>query len=205
MAKRDPERTKQQILNASIAEFSRHGLGGARVDAIAERAGANKRMIYHYFGTKDDLFVAALQRTSSEFQAHERELRLEGLDPEDGMRRVVTHTFDFLVGNPHFIRLFNDENLHRGRHLARSEFVRDMRSPLIDQLSGLLRRGREKGVFRSNVDPNQLYISISGAGYFYLSSAHTLSMIFERDLLAPDAIAARREHVVEVILGYLRP
>ncbi|MCC6645472.1 MAG: TetR/AcrR family transcriptional regulator [Polyangiaceae bacterium] len=58
---RDPERTRARILAAALAEFASRGLAGARVDAIAAAAGVNKRMLYHYYGHKDDLYNAVLQ------------------------------------------------------------------------------------------------------------------------------------------------
>lgn len=68
-ATRNPERTRALILSAALKEFAAHGFAGARVDAIARRAGINKRMLYHYFGDKEELFSAVLRRKISERQA----------------------------------------------------------------------------------------------------------------------------------------
>jgi len=202
--RRDPERTKDLILHAAVAEFSAKGLGGARVDAIAKRAGANKRMLYHYFGNKRDLFLAVLEYIYDEIRNAEAELHLEKLNPLSGMRRLIEFSFDYYVDHPHFMRLLNSENLHRARHLRRSTRVREMHSPLIALIHGLLQRGVQQKVFRSGVDPMQLYISIAGLGYFYFSNIHTLSTIFDRDLSDPKLRQVRRRHVVDVILGFLK-
>ena len=102
--KRDPQAAKERILQAALAEFSEKGLGGARVDQIAERAGANKRMLYHYFGNKDDLFLAVLEFAYSEIRSAELELNLDDLSPEEGMRRLVAFTFDYFIKAPYFIK-----------------------------------------------------------------------------------------------------
>ena len=204
MAKRNPEQTKERILAAAIDVFSSRGLGGARIDTIAERACTNKRMIYHYFGNKDQLFLHALEAVYAHIRSHERELRLDDLDPESAMRELVRYTFDYFVANPHFIRLLNNENLYEAAHLKCSASIRDMHMPLTVQIKAILDRGVAEGVFRNGVDPVQLYISIAGVGYFYLSNVHTLSTIFGLPLGSDEAIDERRRHVVDVILDYLR-
>jgi AcrR family transcriptional regulator len=201
---RDPERTRARILEAATDEFSLRGLAGARVDAIARRAGANKRMLYHYFGNKERLFLAVMEHTYAHIRTREEALHLDDLPPAQAMRRLVRFTFRYFVGNPHFIALLNSENLHRARHIRRSPRVKAINSPLIAALGRVLRRGRAGGLFRAGVDPLQLYLSIAGVCYFYFSNIHTLSTIFDRDLLAARALSARERHVVEVILGYLR-
>jgi AcrR family transcriptional regulator len=203
--KRNPERTRERILAAAMEEFSSRGFGGARVDTIAERAGANKRMLYHYFGNKDELFLATLEAAYAHIRSHERELHLGEFEPVEAMRQLVTYTFDYFVENPHFIRLLNSENLFEAAHLKRSRSIRDMHTPLVTQIRQILERGVRAGVFRKGVDPVQLYISIAGVGYFYLSNIHTLSTIFGEPLGSDAAIDQRRRLVVDVILGYLRP
>jgi AcrR family transcriptional regulator len=204
-ARRAPERTREQILQAAIGEFSRAGLDGARVDTIARRAGANKRMLYHYFGSKDDLFLAVLERIYDDIRHAETALHLEALDPAAAMRRLVEFSFAYFIDHPHFIPLLNSENLQAAQHLKRSRRVRRMHSPFVAMIEGILARGQGAGVFRAGVDPVQLYISIAGLGYFYFSNMHTLSAIFARDLAAPRRLAERKRHAVEVVLGYLRP
>lgn len=203
--RRDPERTKERILAAATAEFCELGLGGARVDAIARRAGTNKRMLYHHFGNKEVLFRVVLEHTYEQIRSLERELELEHLDAVDAIVRLVSFTFGYFVEHPEFIRLLNNENLHDARHLAGSERIRALHSPLVEQIAGVLDRGAAAGTFRDDVDPVQLYITIASVGYFYLSNASTLGAIFGRDLRAPDALAERLAHATEVVLGYLRP
>jgi AcrR family transcriptional regulator len=200
---RDAERTQQEILRAAMHEFAERGLGGARIDGIAERAGVNKRLIYYYFGGKDELFLAVLEQTYADIRSAERELHLERLSPPDAVRRLVSFTWEHYLAHPEFLTLLNSENLHRARHLKASSRIREMNSPLVQTLGEVLERGRREGTFRGGVDAVQLYISIAGLAYFYLSNNHTLSTIFGRDLMAPKALSERLSHITEVVMGYV--
>ena len=203
-AQRDRDGTRQRILEAALEEFSRHGLGGARVDRIAERAGANKRMLYYYFGDKDGLFLAALEHSYAQIRSAERALDLAHRDPREAVKRLVEFTWRYYLDHPEFMTLLNSENLHKGRHVSRSKRVRDMHTTLTETLRAVLRKGEAQGLFRKGVDPVQLYISIAGEGYFYLSNRYTLSRIFDRDLMAPRALAGRARHITQMILNALR-
>jgi len=201
---RDPERTRHRILAAATEEFARYGLGGARVDRIARRAAANKRMLYYYFRDKDNLFLAALEGRYAHIRAAERELDLEHLEPRIALKRLVEFTWRYFLEHPEFLTLLNSENLHKGRHVRRSRRVPEMHSTLVETLRGILRRGERDGVFRAGIDPVQLYISIAGEGYFYLSNRYTLAQIFKRDLMSRSALAERARHNTAMILNAVR-
>jgi AcrR family transcriptional regulator len=200
---RDAERSQATILIAARDEFSEHGLGGARMDRIAERAGLNKRLIYYYFEDKERLFQAVLEQTYRHIREEERKLNLLHLKPEAALRRLVEFTWNYYLEHPEFLTLLNSANLHRARHLAQSERARELNSPLILTLGGIIERGQADGSFRGGIDPVQLYVSIAGLAYFYLSNNHTLSAIFGRDLMAPKALNERLSHMCDVILGYV--
>jgi AcrR family transcriptional regulator len=202
--RRDPAKNQQRILKAATAEFARHGLGGARVDRIAGRAGANKRMLYYYYGNKEALFLAVMEASYARIRNAELGLRLGQVAPEEGIRRLVEFTWAYYLKNPEFLTLLNSENLHKARHIKRSKDIPAMHSPFVATIEDLLERGVKAGKFRRGVDAVQLYISIAALGYFYLGNRHTLSAIFERDLLLPQARAERLKHMVELVLGYLR-
>jgi AcrR family transcriptional regulator len=202
---RDAARTQAGILEAATQEFARFGLGGARVDRIAARARTNKRMLYYYFGGKEDLFLAVLERAYEHIRGEEQKLRLTDLPPVKGVTQLIVFTWNYYLAHPEFMTLLNSENLHRAAHLKRSRKIRAMHSPLVATLSEVLERGALAGDFRHSVDPVQLYVSIAALGYFYQSNNHTLSTIFGRDLMAPRAKAARLSHIKALVLGYLRP
>ena len=200
---RDADRSQSTILAAARDEFAEYGLGGARVDRIAERAGLNKRLIYYYFEDKEKLFQAVLEQAYRDIREQEANLHLLDLEPAQAVRRLIEFTWDYYLAHPEFMTLLNSANLHRARHLEGSQKARELNSPLVDTLAAVLERGRREGTFRGGVDPVQLYVSIAGIAYFYLSNSHTLSAVFGRDLLSPKARSERLSHMTDVILGYL--
>lgn len=200
---RDADRSQGEILDAATAEFAALGLGGARVDRIAERAGVNKRLIYYYFGSKEDLFLAVLERAYEGIRGEERKLSMSEVEPIEAIRRLIAFTWNYYLAHPEFLTLLNSENLHRARHLKRSAGIASMNSPLVQMLAEVLERGHKAGIFRAGVDPVQLYISIAGLAYFYLGNCHTLSAVFARDLLATKAKVERLSHMTDLVLGYL--
>ena len=197
---RDPAATRQRILDAAKTEFARLGLGGARVDAIAARAKANKRMIYHYFGGKRDLFLAVLEAAYGDIRAAERKLDLEHLEPEEALRTLVTFTWMYYLKHPEFLTLVNSENLHKARHLKQSNVIGEMFGTLVAMVSDILERGVKKGVFRKGIDPVQLNITIAAIGYYYLTNRFTGSIIYNRELMAPQALEERLAFNVDTIL-----
>ena len=204
-AQRDPARTRAAILAAATHEFTAKGLNGARVDTIATRSRVNKRMIYHYFGDKEGLYLAVLEATYTAIRTAEIGLNLEDHEPLDGMRELVEFTWNYFIKHPEFLSLLATENLHRARYLKQSQKIRDLHMPLVGMISRLLERGQRHGVIRSGIDPVQLYITIAALGFFYLSNRHTLATIFNRSMDAPNSLVDRGRHIVEVVLAYLRP
>jgi AcrR family transcriptional regulator len=200
---RNADRSQRDILGAALQEFAEFGLGGARMDRIAERAGVNKRLIYYYFEHKESLFTAVLEHAYENIRGEERQLNLSQVEPIEAIRRLITFTWNYYIEHPEFLTLLNSENLHRARHLKKSSKAQSLNSPLIESLAGVLERGVRARLFRAGVDPVQLYISIAGLAYFYLSNVHTLSTIFGRELLGPKSRLERLSHMTDLVLGYL--
>lgn len=204
-ATRDPDGTARAILAAATAEFAEKGLSGARVDAIAARAGINKRMLYHYFGNKEALYLAALEAAYQRIRAAEAELHLDALAPEASLARLAAFTFDYYLANSDFLSLLATENLHRAEHIRSSEKLRSLHVAFIGDLDRVLARGTATGVFRAGLDAVDVYITIAALGSFYLSNRYTLSVIFGRELTEPARIEAWRRHMAEAVLAFARP
>jgi AcrR family transcriptional regulator len=200
---RDPEGMRLRILEAAKQEFANHGLAGARVDRIAAKADANKRMLYYHVGNKEDLYLAVLEGAYEKIRAEERELDLEHLEPSEAIRRLIEFTWTYFLRNPEFLALLNTENLARAKHLKRSTKVKSMHSPFVEMIRTVVNRGVASGDFQVAVDPVQLYISIAALAFFYLSNSATLSVIFGRDLLSQDAKDERLDHMVGLVLAAL--
>jgi TetR/AcrR family transcriptional regulator len=200
---RNPEASRAKILDAARIEFVTCGLSGGRVDRIAGQSGVNKNLIYHYFGSKDALYLAVLERIYADLRARQQDRDLRGLPPVEGMKLLVGNTFDHFVATPDLIRLMSIENIHYAGHLKSSSSTKALYRGLLDTIRILLKRGQQEGVFRANVDAVDLYLSISGLAYFFLSNQHTLSWLLDRDLVARRRVLKRRQHVVEMVLSYL--
>ncbi|MGO4713968.1 TetR/AcrR family transcriptional regulator [Bradyrhizobium sp. 2TAF24] len=200
---RDPEGMRLRILAAAKREFSAYGLAGARVDRIAAEAGANKRMLYYHVGNKEDLYLTVLEGAYEDIRAEERELNLEHLDPPEAIERLISFTWSYFIRNPEFLALLNTENLERAAHLKRSTKVKSMHSPFVEMIRTVVSRGVASGDFQVAMDPVQLYISIAALCFFYLSNSATLSVIFGRNLLSPEAKDERLAHVVGLVLAAL--
>lgn len=202
---RQPDVTRRNILDAALYEFAAKGLAGARVDEIAARSGANKRMIYEYFGNKEGLWLTVLERAYEKMREEEHAIDVARMPPMEGMRYLMEFNFKFCSRNPEFIALLNAENLHKAGYLRHSKKIQQLYSPLLAVIQDLLERGARDGVFRKGIDPVELYITIAALGFFYFSNIHTLSTIFGRNLLSAKQQKLRLDHSTEVILGYLRP
>jgi TetR/AcrR family transcriptional regulator len=197
-------RTRQRILNVATQEFSAKGYDGARVDDIMRLSKVSKNLIYHYFGSKEKLFIAVLESAYQGMHAHQLTWPLDVSSPVDGIRKLVQSTFKYWRGSPEFIGLLNSENFHKGRHLRKSKLSKAGYSGLLSNIANLLKEGEKSGDFHANVDPVELYISISALAYHYLSNRYTLSYLLDRKLSTEDEIKARIVHIEDLTLGYLR-
>lgn len=197
---RNPEATKADILAAARAEFAKAGLAGARVDKIAEQSGANKRMIYHYFGGKEQLFAAVVEDAYTGIRSEERGLGLEALAPVEAMKRLVEFTWQYYLENPEFITLVNSENLHQARHIAGNKQLRKLQKAYVDTVDGILKRGEAEGVFRGGIDAVQLCITIAAIGFYYLNNRHTGGVVFAMNFTSREALATRLKFNIDTIL-----
>ncbi len=176
------------------------GLGGARVDDIAAKATINKRMLYHYFGNKEELFQRTLEDAYGHFRAAEAALKIEQDDPITALKRLVTFTWEYYLANPEFITLVNSENLHRAKHIKKSKAMDDMNKTFVARMNTLLQRGAAEGSFRQNLDPVQILIALSGMGFHYLTNRHTGDIVYGRDLMSEQAKSARLKFNIDSVL-----
>jgi AcrR family transcriptional regulator len=200
----DPDQTRRDIIDVATREFAALGLDGARIDQIAARTRTSKRMIYYYFGSKEGLYVAVLEEAYRNLRQIEGQLRLEGLSAEDGLRELVAFTFDHHAAHGDYVRLIAIENIHEGKHLAKSRTIQELNIPAIDAARRVLDQGRREGVFREDIDPIDLHMSISALCFHNVANRHTFSIIFKRDMTSAAALAARRAVVIDTILAAVR-
>src|SRR5215208_4545576 len=183
---RDAERTRSEILEVATREFAEHGLAGARVDEIAARTRTTKRMIYYYFGGKEQLYIEVLEAAYARIRSVEREVDVEHLDPREAIRRLAELTFDHHDSHPEFIRLVSIENIHHAEHMRKSKRLANLNHPAIALIERILERGRAEQVFRGDIDPIDVHMLISSFCVFRVANRHTFRTLFERDLTDPE-------------------
>ncbi|CAG8865693.1 HTH-type transcriptional repressor NicS [Pseudomonas fluorescens] len=202
--KNNPEKTREDILQAAITEFVQQGLAGARVDAIAERTATSKRMIYYYFGSKEQLYVEVLVKLYGDIRRTEHSLELESLPAELAIRRLVEFTFDHHDSNVDFVRIVSTENIHYGEFVKQSPVIREMSSQVLEALGQVLRRGEKEGVFRPGIEVLDVHMLMSSFSFYRVSNRHTISEIFQVEL-SDEAIKARhKEMLCEAVLRYIK-
>jgi AcrR family transcriptional regulator len=200
----DPARTMAGILEVATAEFAAKGLSGARIDEIAATTKTSKRMIYYYFESKEGLYIAVLEEAYRRIRQIEQQLHLEDLAPEEALRKLVGFTVDYQWNNPDFVRLVMNENIHRGEFLAQSKTIQGLNIPVVHAVQHVYERGVEQGVFRANLDPLDLHMTMSALSFFNVSNHHTFSLIFKYSLENAANFKARRESIIETMVRYVK-
>lgn len=201
--KNDPEATRENILEVATEEFARDGLSGARVDAIAEATATSKRMIYYYFGSKEGLYLAVLERAYARIRSIEEALDLSSMAPTEALRALIGATFDYDEANPDFVRLVCIENVHKAEHLKRSDVLHTTNRVTLELIEAILTRGYADGTFRRRIEPLELHQMISALCFFRVANRHTFNAIFDRDMLSAPLRARHRVIVAEMVLSYL--
>lgn len=196
------ETTRGILLAAARSAFAESGLEGARVDDIAHRAGVNKQLVYHYFGSKDELYTAVLEQVYSEIRSRELGLNIGALSPVDAIRKLIEFEFDHHLLSPDFVRILSDENAHGGRHLKGTRAGK-LNRPIVDLIGTTIQRGVASGDFREGLDPLQVYLSIAALPYFYFGNIHTLSRAFDPSLATKAGQVKRRQQIVDFVLHAL--
>jgi len=199
----DPEGTRKNIIEVASQEFALNGLSGARIDEIAAKTRASKRMIYYYFGDKEGLYLSALEHAYAQVRAGEAELDIKGLSPVDGLRRLVEFTFEHHHAHEDFIRMVMIENIHHGEYLARSSLVRDLNVTAITNIRDLYDRGVAEGAFREGLDPLEIHWQISALCFFNVSNRATFSKLFGRDFGAAEAQERLKDNTVDMVLRFV--
>jgi TetR/AcrR family transcriptional regulator len=200
---RNAQATRDRILRTASKEFAARGYDGARIDAIVARCKISKNLVYHYFASKEALFVEVMERAYGAMRERQNELGLTGDDPVHDMRELVLKTTQHFIDQPDFLQLLSTENLHKAVHIRKSKTIAAMFNPLRTMLAEVLEKGKAKGVFRRDADWVDLYVSISGLGSYFITNRYTLSYVLDVDLGAPERVRRRLDHVADMVLSYL--
>jgi AcrR family transcriptional regulator len=200
---RDAERTRAELLAVATEVFAESGYSGARVDEIAERTRTTKRMIYYYFGGKEQLYMAVLENAYKGIREAEQRLQVDHVDPVVAMRRLAELTFDHHLDHQAFIRLVSIENIHRGEFISRLDSLRSLGQPATSLLDEILSRGRAAGVFRDDVDALDVHLVISAYCVFQVANRYTFGFLFGVDFAEAAERAHLRRMIGDVVVGWL--
>jgi AcrR family transcriptional regulator len=198
-----PQANRARIVAAAIEEFAARGFKGASMDAIAARTHTTRALINYYFGSKEKLYLAVLERVYGEIRDAESRLDLEPLPPLEAVRRIVEFTYHYYVEHEGFVRLVVAENQARGRHLRKSKAMRTLNRPIIERLARVIERGQAEGLFRRDADPVEVHKAIAALGMFNVTNQYTFGTIFQREMGAKGDLARRRDMAADLILSYL--
>lgn len=196
------EMTREKILAAAVDEFAEKGFYGARVDAIAEASGINKRMIYAHFESKEKLYTKVLLIAYEWVAECERGFMKNDISPKEAIRFIVQRSFEFLLDNPKFIRLLMWENLNRAVSIPKDELTK-LKAPTFEYMKRQIRLGKESGAFRQDIDEHQIVLSLMNFGFAHFSNSHTMSALLDRDLASRGEVLARAEFISDMIVKYL--
>ncbi len=200
---REAAETRENILEVATREYADKGLAGARIDEIAEKTSSSKRMIYYYFGGKDELYRAVLERAYERIREQEQDAHFENLPPVEALRSMIGHNFDYHFEHPDFVRLVMNENVHHGEHIVHIANMKQRNRSVIEALAAILRKGEEQGVFRPGIDPIDLHSMISALSFYNVSNRHTFQHNFGVDFADPAVRAKRREQTIACILAWV--
>jgi AcrR family transcriptional regulator len=201
--KNDPQKTRDNIIDIATQEFAEHGLSGGRVDSIAEKTKTSKRMIYYYFGSKEGLYLAVLEKAYRKIRTLEADLALADLEPIEALRTIISSTFDHDEKNPDFVRLVSIENIHYAMHMKQSSAIAELNISIINTLAGIIERGLREGSIKRRIDPIDLHMLISAFCFFRVSNRHTFGTIYNRDLSDPSYYQRHKAMISDSVISYL--
>lgn len=199
---RDPERTRADVLAVATEVFADSGYSGARIDEIARRTRTTKRMIYYYFGGKEQLYLAVLEEAYRGIREAEQSLQVQELEPAEALRRLAELTYDHHLEHSDFIRLVAIENIHRGRFISELESLHDLNTPAMGVLDGIIAQGQEKGVFREEVNALNLHLLISSYCVFQVANRYTFSVLFDSEFASPQRQDQMRSLIGDVVVRW---
>jgi AcrR family transcriptional regulator len=198
----EAEQTRLNILQVAASEFAEKGLAGARVDEIAEKINSSKRMIYYYFGGKEQLYGAVLEQAYAQIRAREAAANYTALPADEALAMYVGDTFDYHARHPEFVRLVMNENMHFGAHIGAVPGIKERNRSVIATLQAILDKGVKEGSFRKGLDPVELHMLVSSLCFYNVSNRHTFAANFGVDMGLPRVAKRRRAVITDAILRY---
>lgn len=191
------EESRARILNSATKIFAEKGFDGSRIDEIAEDAGINKRMLYHYFGSKEDLYVEVLRFNYDKIYILSKNVFNMANDPKENVSRAVRAYFYFLAENEAFVRLTSWEALNGGR------FAKKVIPQFFDlvelEFDDLIKDGIKRHYFRPDIDIRQVIVSVQALCLNYFNRREIVQSLWQEDMLSEGMLEARLQHILALI------
>lgn len=197
--KRNSQKSMQDLLEAAIDVFAEWGPKAATVDEICLKAGLNKRMLYHYFGSKENLYQQSLEHMYRQLLSLDISLETMLLPVDELIGIIVRQHHNFMLEHRNFVRLISYENLNRGRNVKKLSFDAG-KAPVITALKLALEKGQKENIFRKSIDVQELLVSILGLCFFYFSNEYTMTELVGKRTMTKVSIEKRINHVVDLLL-----
>ena len=202
MRERNSQKSKEDILMAAEILFAEKGIYGTRVDEVAKEANINKRMIYEYFGSKEELYKAVLVDVYGRLGSLELGILSDKTSPIEAIRKLIQMYFMFLKENPSYVNLLQWENLNKGKYIQDGNFE-GIKDPTLELLRQIISKGKSEEIFKTEVDTEQVIVSLLTYCFSYFSNRYTLSKLLGKKMDDNDMINIRIDHVTSMFLTYL--
>lgn len=191
---------KRRILRSATVQFAKKGPDAAMVEKIARNAGYSKRMVYHYFGSKEGLYLAVLQSQYDRLQTVIHDIVRDGDTLFELLDRVIYEYFSYLQENPEFVQLLNWEN-SRGALGLKQINVENVTRPLTDAMQKAMAAHSPETKEDAASASSRMVISCLALCSYYFTNRYSLSEIFGIDLQDPDQMQRWISHVRGLILS----
>ena len=180
-ATRNADRSRARLLRAAIRLFAARGFHGVSVDQIVAAAKINKRMVYHYFGSKETIYQEALADVFGRIEEVEIHALEEAATPREQISGLLKAYFQFLDDNPEFTQLLLWENLDKGRHIAKQDNMLS-KNPFLQRFRKIVEEGVASGLYRADIHIPHLLIHFIGLCFIYHSNRFSLTQSVGMDL-----------------------
>ncbi|WP_088224752.1 TetR/AcrR family transcriptional regulator [Desulfosporosinus sp. FKB] len=191
------EESRGRILDSATRIFAEKGLDGARIDEIAEDAGINKRMLYHYYGSKEDLYGEVLRFNYEKIYTLSKNAFILADDPKENVTRAVRAYFYFLAKNEDFVRLTSWEALNGGR------FAKKVIPQFFDlvelEFGDIIKDGIKRNFIRPDTDIRQVIVSVQALCLVYFNRREIVQPLWQEDLLSEKMLEVRLRHILALI------
>ncbi|MFW5876048.1 MAG: TetR/AcrR family transcriptional regulator [Myxococcota bacterium] len=205
---RNAEETKARILEAATGEFARKGYDGARLRDVAETAGVHHALLHHYYGDKEGLFRAVVERAFESASSRAFEALRSTRDVYELAERYVDTIVDFYADNPSLVQILHFAYLDEGSpaYAQCEEIGQRISMPLLEETAKQLRRAQKRGVVRDDIAAERLVVLGMGTAAYVFHEAKFFAAFMGQDVREPEALAAHKKAVLALLVdGVFRP